>query len=95
MIAAFLKIFFVAENIIAVAVSSGGNITAGTRMKFHLRSFVLSAGLTRARGISDVSRCHMDRGKKKEKKKGGERGRDGTHGLSSSSTIGLSSFRGL
>lgn len=67
----------------AVTVSSGGNVTAGTRMKFHLRSLVLSAGLTRARGICDVSRCDVD-GKKEV-----------THGLSSSNTMGLSSFRGL
>lgn len=48
----------------AVTVSSGGNVTAGTRMKFHLRSLVLSAGLTRARGICDVSRCDVDGEKK-------------------------------
>ena len=66
MIAAFF-IFFVAENMTAVTVSSGGNVTAGNGMKFHLRSLVLSAGLTRVRGICDVSPCHVDRKKKNKK----------------------------
>lgn len=45
---------------LAVTVSSGGNGTAGTGMEFHLRSLALSAGLTSARGISDVSGCHIE-----------------------------------
>lgn len=47
-----------------LTVSSGRNVTAGTRLKFHLHSLVLSAGLSRARGITDVPRCHVDEGKK-------------------------------
>lgn len=47
---------------LAVTASSGGNGTAGTGMEFHLRSLVLSAGLTSAHGISDVSGCHMEWG---------------------------------
>lgn len=56
---------------LAVTVSGGGNVTAGTRMKFHLRSLVLSAGLTPACGISDVW-CHVV-GKKEKERGGGEK----------------------
>lgn len=77
---------------LAVTVSGVGNVTAGTRMKFHLRSLVLSAGLTPACGISDVW-CHVVG--KKEKERGGKiEKKKVTHGLSSSNTMGLSSFRG-
>lgn len=37
-------------------------------MKFHLRSLVLSAGLTRVRRISDASHSHVAGGKKENKK---------------------------